>query len=207
MGLEIGFSIYKKEKDNEGKLFLKKVDFPKEKEDDSWSCGRCEVNYSWGYGCKEETGEITRVTFDKELDNYVIPQTKEEKEHGYYPVILHYIPYEEYKGKVKEAIDNVNKEILEAKHSFFSKILANKKAITELRELQKSCGADNEFAFDKWTKEIKELRQDNLYLQSNIDRYEEEDYDASHAKRLEKLLQYLEECQKEGYVCIPWYSC
>ena len=78
MGLEIGFDIYKKEKDDKGKPFLKKVEFPKEKEDDSWSCGRCEVNYSWGYGFRAENGKTIQVTFDKELDNYAMPQTKKE---------------------------------------------------------------------------------------------------------------------------------
>lgn len=38
------------------------------------------------------------------------------------------------------------------------------------------------------------------------DYYDEEDYDVSHALGLRRLLQYLEECQKEGYVCIPWFS-
>lgn len=206
MGLEIGFNIYKKEKDDKGKLFLKKADFPEGKEDDAWSCGRCEVNYSWGYGYKEEEGKITQVTFDKELDNYAMPQTKEEKECGYTPVILHYIPYAEYKQNIEEAISDVDKETLETKRSFFSQILENNKTIAELRELQKKCTADNEFAFDKWTEEIRGLKQDNSDLQLNIDHYEEEDYDASHAKRLGKILQCLEECQKEGYVCIPWYS-
>lgn len=206
MGLEIGFNIYKKEKDDNGKLFLKEVDFPEEREDDTWSCGRCEVNYSWGYGSKEDTEKTIRVTFDKELDNYVIPQSEGEKEYGYTPVILHYIPYDEYKKNVEEAIEDVNKESLEAKRSFMSQILENNRTIAELRELQKKCNANNEFAFDKWTEEIKELKQDNSDLQLNIDRYDDEDYDASHAKSLEKILRYLDECQKEGYVCIPRYS-
>lgn len=206
MGLEIGFDIYKKEKDDKGKPFLKKVEFPKEKEYDSWSCGRCGVNYSWGYGCYEKDGKINQVTFDKELDNYAIPQTKEDKENGYTPVVLHYIPYEEYKKYVEESIDDTIKKGYEAKHSLFSLIIENKETIKELREWQKKCNSDNEFAFDKWTEEIKELKQENIELQTNVDHYDEEDYDVSHAHRLKKLLQYLEKCQEEGYVCIPWYS-
>lgn len=206
MGLEIGFNIYKKEKDDKGKPFLKKVEFPKEKEDDSWSCGRCEVNYSWGYGFREETGKIIQVTFDKELDNYAMPQTKEEEECGYTPVILHYIPFEEYKKYVENSIDETIKEGFEAKHSLFSRICDNHKSIAELRELQRKCNSDNEFAFDKWTEEIKELKNENTNLQNEMDHYDEEDYDVSHANRLKNLLQYLEECQKEGYTCLPWYS-
>lgn len=206
MGLEIGFDIYKKEKNNKGKLSLKKVDFPKDREDDSWSCGRCEVNYSWGYGYKASIEEINQVTFDKELDNYAMPQTKEEKEYGYTPVILHYVPYEEYKKNVEEAIDETIKEGFNAKQSLSSQIYENKKSIAELRELQKKCDSLNEFAFDKWTEEIKELKRENIDFQDEIDHYDEEDYDVSHANRLKKLLQYLDECQKEGYTCIPWYS-
>ena len=206
MGLEIGFNIYKKEKDDKGKLVLKKADFPKEREADTWSCGRCEVNDSWGYGYKEETGKIIRVTFDKELDNYAMPQTKEENECGYTPVVLHYVPYEEYKKYVENSIDETIKESFEAKRSLFSRICDNNKSITELREWQKKCKSDNEFAFDKWTEEIKELKNDNINLQNEMDHYDEEDYDVSHANRLKGLLQYLEECQKEGYTCIPWYS-
>ena len=206
MGLEIGFDIYKKEKDDKGKLFLKKVDFPKEKEYDSWSCGRCEVNYSWGYGFKEETGKIIQVTFDKELDNYAIPQTKEEEECGYTPVVLRYIPYDDYKKNVEESIDETIKEGYEAKHSLYSRICDNIKTITELRELQKKCDSNNEFAFDKWTEEIKELKRENADLQTEIDHYDEDDYDVSRANKLRRILQYLEECQKEGYTCIPWCS-
>lgn len=206
MGLEIGFDIYKKEKDDKGKPFLKKVEFPKEKEDDSWSCGRCEVNYSWGYGFRAENGKITQVTFDKELDNYAMPQTKKEEEYGFSPVVLHYIPYEEYKENVERSIDETIKEGFDAKRSLLSQIYDNNKEIAELRELQRKCSSDNEFAFDKWTEEIKDLKRENISLQNEIDHYDEEDYDVSHANRLRGLLQYLEECQKEGYTCIPWYS-
>lgn len=206
MGLEIGFSIYKKEKDEKGKLRLKRAEFPKEKEDDSWSCGRCEVNYSWGYGFKEEAGKIIQATFDKELDNYAIPQTKEEKERGYTPVVLRYVPYEEYKKSVEGAIAEAIQAGFYAKRSLSSRIRDNNKTIAELRESQRKCNSDNEFAFDKWAEEIKELKHENSYLQNEIDHYDEEDYDVSHANRLRKLLQYLEECQKEGYTCIPWYS-
>ena len=206
MGLEIGFDIYKKEKDDKGKPFLKKVEFPKEKEDDSWSCGRCEVNYSWGYGYKANIKEINQVTFDKELDNYAMPQTKEAEEYGFTPVVLHYVPYDEYKKHVEDSIDETIKEGFDAKRFLLSQIYDNNKEIAELRELQKKCSSDNEFAFDKWTEEIKDLKRENINFQNEIDHYDEEDYDVSHANRLRRLLQYLEECQKEGYTCIPWYS-
>lgn len=206
MGLDIGFSIYKKKKDDKGKLFLEKVDFPKEKEDNSWSCGRCEVNYSWGYGYEWENGKITQVTFDKELDNYVVPQTEEEKKSECWPVTLHYIPFEEYKKHVEDAINEEIENGASTKRSLLSRIFANKETIKELRECQKECESDNEFAFNKWSEEIKELKDENSELKENIDHYDEEDYDVSHALGLRRLLQYLEECQKEGYVCIPWFS-
>ena len=67
MGLDLGFTIYKKERDNEGKLLLRKVEFPKDREDDAWSCGRCDVNYSWDFGGEQRNGKIIRPTFDEEL--------------------------------------------------------------------------------------------------------------------------------------------
>ena len=143
MGLEIGFDIYKKEKDDKGKPFLKKVEFPKEKEDDSWSCGRCEVNYSWGYGYKANIKEINQVTFDKELDNYAMPQTKEAEEYGFTPVVLHYVPYDEYKKHVEDSIDETIKEGFDAKRSLLSQIYENKKEIAEHRELQRKCRKEN----------------------------------------------------------------
>ena len=135
-----------------------------------------------------------------------MPQTKKEEEYGFATVVLHYIPYDEYKKHIENYIDETIKEGFDAKRALLSQIYDNNKEIAELRELQRKCSSDNEFAFDKWTEEIKDLKRENISLQNEIDHYDEEDYDVSHANRLRGLLQYLEECQKEGYTCIPWYS-
>lgn len=207
MGLEIGFNIYKKGKDDKGKLILKKVDFPEGREDDSWSCGRCDVNESWRYGYGEKSGKIIRVTFDQDLDNYEFPLSKKEEKEGYSPISLGYMPYKEFKKNVMDAVNEAFKEGEETKKYLSSMIFENIKTIKELRDLQMKCTSSNEFAFYKWSEEIEKLKEENRDFQSDIDNYEKENYDMIHAIKLKKILQYLERCQEEGYTCIPWYSC
>lgn len=207
MGLEIGFNIYKKEKDDKGKLTLKKVDFPEGREDDSWSCGRCDVNNSWAYGYSEKPEKITRVTFDQDLDNYEFPLSKKEEEEGYSHISLGYMPYKEFKKNVMDAINEAFKEGEGTKKYLSSMIFENIKTIKELRDLQMKCTSSNEFAFYKWSEEIEKLKEENRDFQSDIDNYDNENYDMIHAIKLKKILQYLERCQEEGYTCIPWYSC
>lgn len=207
MGLDIGFDIYKKEKDKTGKITLIEKEFPENREDDAWCCGRCDVNYSWGYG--HSYGEfgnadspITKPTFDKELDGYKFEPEKEM----YSTVVLKYIPFKEFKDNVTDAIEETEKQAFESKHNLFKQVTEKTKTISELRNLQKECDEDNEFAFNKWTEEIKDLKDEILELNEMIDNYDSEDYDASHAKRVKNMLKYLEECQKDGYVCIPFFS-
>lgn len=207
MGLDIGFDIYKKEKDKTGKITLIEKEFPKNREDDAWCCGRCDVNYSWGYG--HSYGEfgnadspITKPTFDKELDGYRIEPEKET----YSPVILKYVPFKEFKDNVTDAIEETEKQAFESKHGLLGQISEKTKTISELRNLQKECDEDSEFAFNKWGEEIKDLKDEIVELNEMIDNYDSEDYDMSHAKRVKNMLKYLEECQESGYVCIPFFS-
>ena len=206
MGLDIGFNIYEKKKDEKGGITLEEEKIPEDKEYETWSCGRCAVNYSWGYGSSYTSDLITRPTFDEELDGYKIPQTEEDKKYGYTPVNLKYIPFKEFKAAVSDAINEAYNDGLSEKRAMFQKIAENVKEIKELREWQKGCTEKNKYAFDRWEDRIQELKSENAELNSNIDTYDEDDYDVSHAKHLDKILKYLEECQDKGYVCIPWYS-
>lgn len=210
MGLDIGFDIYKKEKDKNGKLTLVEKEFPENRKDDTWCCGRCEVNYSWGYG--HSYGELgnaespnTRPTFDKELDGYRF-EPKKEGNIVFSPTVLKYVPFEEFKGAVADAIGETEKEAFESKRSLLGQINEKTKTISELRNLQKECDEENEFAFNKWTEEIKELKGEIAELNEMLNNYDAEDYDVSHAKCVKNMLNYLEECQEDGYVCIPYFS-
>lgn len=200
MGLDIGFDIYKKEKSKDGKITLTKAEFPKDKEDDAWACGRCSVNYSWGYGSSWKENEIIKVTFDKELDGYKFPAEKD-----YTPVSLKYVPYGEFKSNVMDSVDEAIQDGFQEKRRMYKRLADNLKTIKELRECQKECKRENEFAFDKWTEEINQIKEDNEQLQEDMDNFDQDDYDTSHAIRLKKMLGYMEECAKD-YVCIPWYS-
>lgn len=207
MGLDIGFDIYKKEKDKNGKITLVAQEFPENRKDDAWCCGRCDVTYSWGYGHSDgdfgnPDSPITKPTFDKELDGY-----KFEPGSGIYSTtVLKYVPFDDFKGNVTNAIEETEEEAFEVKRGLLKQINQNTQTISELRDLQRGCDEDNEFAFDKWTSEIKDLKDENAELHDTLSGYDEDDYDASHAKQVRKMLEYLEECQKDGYVCIPFFS-
>lgn len=210
MGLDIGFDIYKKEKDKNGKIILVEKEFPENRKDDTWCCGRCEVNYSWGYG--HSYGEfgnaespITKPTFDKELDGYKF-ESEREGTIIYSPVVLKYVPFKEFEDNVNDAIAETEKEAFESKRGLYNQINEKTKTISELRNLQKECDEDNEFAFNKWTEEIRDLKDEIAELTEMLDNYDTEDYDTSHAKRVKNMLKYLKECQEDGYVCIPYFS-
>ena len=210
MGLYIGFSIYKKKKGEDGKITLTKQEFPKEHKDDVWCCGRCEVNYSWGYGysctCLEEGGFlITKPTFDEELDGYVL-EPGEKGTAAYSPITLKYVPFEKFKNNVSNAIEEVEEEVLKSKRGLCRQIKDKTKTIAELRSLQKDCTKENAFAFNKWTKEINQLKEAISELNDMLDNYDTDDYDATHAKQVKSMLEYLEKYQEDGYVCIPYYS-
>lgn len=206
MGLDIGFYIYKKTKNEKGEIALEEEEFPEDKENETWSCGRCEVNYAWGYGYSYTEDLVTRVTFDEELGGYKLPQTEDEKKYGYSPIILKYVPFNKFKEEVSDAINEAYNEGFSAKRNMYQQIMENDKTIKELRELQKECTEKNKYAFDRWEDRIQELKSDNVELNNDINTYDEDDYDVSHAKHLDRILKYLEECQDKGYVCIPWYS-
>lgn len=208
MGLDIGFDIYKKKKEKDGKIVLEKAKIPEEHEYDAWACGRCDVNYAWGYGhtCNYfEKGPDVNPVFDKELDGYQFEPVKEGTIE-YNPVKLKYIPYEEFKKNVMDAVEETEQNTFDTKKDLWNQIDEKTKTITELRELQKECTEDNEYAFEKWGEEIQQLKEDKAELKNMLDHYDEEDYDASHAKRIRAMIKYMEECQKDGYVCVPFYS-
>lgn len=207
MGLDIGFDIYKKEKGKDGKIALTRQEFPENRKDDAWCCGRCNVNYSWGYGHSEgEFGNpdspVTEPTFDKELDGYRFDPERE----GYRATVLKYVPFDDFKSQVNDAIEETEEQSLETKRGLLKQIDENTEEISELREWQRKCDESNEFAFDKWAERIKDLKGEIAELKDTLENYDEDDYDAGHAKLVKRMLEYLEECQKDGYVCIPFFS-
>ena len=203
MGLEAGFDIYKKKKGGDGKVVLEKQEFPKGSDDRvTYSCGRYPVNYAWGTGASESSEGSVQATFDKELDGYVLVNN----EAADYKSVLKYIPLEDFEARVTEEIENARKEANEAKTSLWTSIQDLRDEISELRALQKSCKAENEFAFDKWEDRVREDKESISDLQERLKNYDEEDFDASAAARASDMLKYMKELMKDGYTAIPYCS-
>lgn len=198
MGLEIGFNIYKKEK-KDGKIALTKQDLTDKEFGESYSCGRCEVNYSWGdyFECGKET--TVTPTFDEELDGYDLSGTDDH-------AVLKYVPYQEFKGKVAAAIKEARNSAYETKREYLQRINEYKADIKELRELQKSCSESQEYAFNRWEDQIGEKKDMIHELEEALRTFDEDDYDMSHARYAEDLLKFMEEKMEEGFVAIPYYS-
>ena len=212
MGLDIGFYVYKKEIDEKTKkIKLIQEKLTEAQKDDTWLCGRCDVTNAWDYGfefnsslagSKDKKIDIV-PTFDKDLDSWISPKS----EYGY-QYQLKYMPFEDYKkwvmGAVQEEYDN-HSEMLK---NTYKCINENNNKIKHYEELQLKCTKENEFAFDKWQEKIEALQDDNTENWSiiNDDDPDNEDYDYSHAKGVERLIKNMEEWQKKGYITIPYYS-
>lgn len=199
MGLDIGYTLYKKEPfDKENKLV--DADLPEDSIYDRWSCGRCEVNDSWGELFKFEDTKTVVPVFQKGLADKV--QKLEEYSDEY-----KLVDFAEFKRIVFEAVQQVYEDAAKAKSDIWKRINKRKKEIEELRDLQKDCSEDQEYAFNRWTEEINDLKEANESDEEYWDTYDEEDYDYAHAKKLEKLIRQMEEDLKEDkYYVIPYFS-
>ena len=198
MGLEIGFNIYKKEK-KDGKIILTEQKLTDKEFGKSYSCGRCNVNYSWGeyFECSKDV--TVTPTFDEELDGYKL------SEDGY-SAVLKYVPYKDFKDAIVKAINEERDSAYETKRQYYKRINEYKTEIQELRELQKSCTESQEYAFNRWEDQIGEKKDMVNELEEALRTFDEDDYDMSHANYAEDLLKFMEEKMDEGFVTIPYYS-
>lgn len=197
MGLDLGYNLYEKKPfDTENKLVEVKTD----DYDERWMCGRCAVNYSWG-DLFEFNHEKTIVpVFQKSLDGKAQKLEEYEEDYKFYS-------FDEFKRHILEAVQRVYSDALAAKSDARKRIKEREEQIKELRELQKDCSAEQEYAFNRWADEIDELKAANIEDKKYIESYEEDDYDYWHAKRIEELVRLMEEDLKEDkYYVIPYYS-
>lgn len=194
MGLEIGYYLYeKKSLDEEGKYVKPDVDT-------DWVCGRCEVVNSWG--------KLFEFEQEKEICPVFQEGLKDKKESlEEYSIEYKLVDFKEFKEYVSEAILATKKECEKIRQNIIKKIKDAKDTIQELHELQMRCTADQEFAFDKWSDEILDLKKCIKEYNDYIDSYYEEDYDYNHACAVEDLLAEMEKHLKEDkYYIIPYYS-
>lgn len=197
MGLDIGFNIYKKDVfDKEGKL--EQVPFPDSS--DNWVCGRCNVCNSWGTYFKENVHTSRIPVFQKELDG-------KKEQHDNYIVEYVYMDFMQFANTVKDAVTDAMNSAIDGEKRLAKRIENNEARIKELRELQKSCTAEQSYAFDRWDKEISTLQDDNVSLKEFLSTYLEDDYDYNHAQAVMELLNsmtgYL---SKNEYYVIPYFS-
>lgn len=118
------------------------------------------------------------------------------------------MPFEDYKKWVMDAVQEEYDNHSEMLKNTYKRISENNNKIKHYEELQLKCTKENEFAFDKWQEKIEALQDDNTENWSiiNDDDPDNEDYDYSHAKGVERLIKNMEEWQKKGYITIPYYS-
>lgn len=197
MSLDIGFKLYEKKPfDEKGELVA--VDFkPASEKETDWVCGRTDATNSWGSLFSFKEGEGTVPVFQKPLDG-------KEDECGNK---CKFADFADFKDTVSAAIKSDRDEVRELHRSYFKEIAARKDEIAELRELQKGCSAENEYAFDRWTDKIKELKSEIRSYEEEIKSLYDDDYTWLHAESVENLLNTMESLiEKDEYYVVPYFS-
>lgn len=195
MGLDIGFTLYEKKPfDEEGKLVRADIDI-----DDNWLCGWGKANERWGnlfYGDPEHL--LFVPVFQKELKDKVY--TFEEFSERY-----NYVPFEDFRRDIELTLNEIDKEAADTVKDYLKRIKANEAQIKELRDEQRKCTEEQSYAFEKWGREIDDLKERNESMQRYVDEPFEDD-DVRQAKRVRELLDAMEKYLKEDkYYVIPYF--
>lgn len=210
MGQEIGFNIYEKKPfDEEGKLVRVRNE-KGETIQTSFVCGRTASTGSWGYYFKDSynngTNEIDSVApvFQKELSDKTGIFYEDGDE---WKTKFNLMDFKDFKDAVMDSVEEDLKVGREEQFSFLMQINKNRKKINTLRELQRNCNSDQEFAFEKWGEEINELEDDIAESEEYYKNFEEEDYNTCRAKNVKNLIEEMEKYLKEDkYYIVPYFS-
>lgn len=201
MGLEIGFSLY--EKNKKGKLVYSKTN---ENEELYFTCGRYDATNAFGVYFSETFKETTRPTFVKELNGYQLTWTTPSGEEMKGDKLV-FVPFNEFKNGILESIDSIEKDLLKVKKTYKGFLKTINEKIENLRLLQKSCTEEQKFAFIMWQKEIESLEEEKSEYAHSIENFEEEDDDYRKCQDVRKILEQMEKYQNEGkYIVLPYYS-
>lgn len=196
MGLEIGYNIWK---NKDGKLI--KHNLTEEEDDLTWVCGRCDVTYAWEYGCSYDFNTHTSIeaVFNKEFDNYSLDTSDPE-----YTRILKYVDFNDFKEHVMGIVNEEYEMQSKAIASTAKRIEKLKNQIKEYQELQLKATTD--FIFDKFQQKIEDCRDEIEEEQAYLDHDFEEDYDYSHAKAVEAMLDNIDKYLKQGFIISTFFS-
>lgn len=194
MGLDIGYTLYKKEPlDKENKLVDSDIDT-------EWLGGRNDLNYSFGEYFKDTEDEETVPVFQKELNGKITAE--EGYRRGYV-----YVDWDDFVDPINHEIKELEDHLQEAKRDNIKRQFWLKAEIEELRELQKDCTEDNSYAFDRWEDQIQEYKEE---LADREDWYRsgyKDDYDYSNIQYMKKLLASMKKRIDENeYYVIPYFS-
>lgn len=206
MSLEIGYSIYK---NDNGKLIKLKQDeinavFGANFWGRTWACGRNDINYAWGRGYDFRSSDQCAFSpvFDKAFDGYIF-----DKDEWGWCEKLEYADFDEFVKKVTADFADKQEEAHQAKFNLYRQIRQLQNKIKDLRELQKSCTPNQEFAFDKWTEEICDIENDIDEKTEYIDGDDFKDcYDLNHIDAVNEMINDMRDIQKKGYIVVPFYS-
>ena len=192
MGLEIGFNLHKKVND-------KLVNHKLQDDDSTWTCGRCDVTYAWELGCSYDyqTNTSTEAVFNKEFDNY-------EEEHNDYKVVYKYLPFEDFKTHVMEAVNDTFNDIALSKQNSYKRIQKLENEIATYQNLQLK--SETDCVFDKFQEKIEDDKREIEENEEFINSLETDDYDYTHAVKVKQMVEDIEKYLKEGYIVTTFFS-
>ena len=191
MGQEIGFHLYKK------------ADFDKDKRlveaegaEAPLACDTTEATCFWGALFRLNGDKTTVPVFQKELDGFDDGRNKYEL-----------VDFEDFRSRVDEAVRSAYDACCVERRDTYREIEAMRDEIGELREWQRRCTEDNSYAFDRWERRIRELKESIASQEDYARNYGDEDRSYAHARQVEGLLSSMEKRLREDeYLVVPLYG-
>lgn len=206
MSLDVGFHVFEKKN---GKL----VSLEQSASDESiWSGSKHDLFWRWNwkghsdfdalYSFSEDAPKIyTTPLFSKEPLEKEIKIKEDELTH-----ILKPDSFEDFKKFMLKQCEEFEKGIRERKRDLVKSMSNYKSDIEELRELQMDCNEENEFAFDKWTQEIRDYKETISNLKDEFDTFDDNDDDSWAVNKVKSMLKSAEEYLNKGYLLTIYYS-
>lgn len=182
MSTEIGYSVYNPE--------TKEI---VSNEHDDWMCGRNDITECWSqyFNFSWEDDKNYCPVFVKSYDDAVIGGVKRK-----------YVSIDDFISAVSNDLDYQAQENVKLRQSISHSNYEYKARIKELRELQRDCGENQSYAFDRWNDEINDIRET---IRDNED-YLSEDEDGDRINAVRKMLADMKADHDKGLIVLPYYS-
>lgn len=202
--LDIGFALY--DADDAGGIAYSKANDDEAFFRSAWASGWSEATESFGRFFRFAFGEggkgDVRPTFDESLDGKRV--TRDGKESG---ATLRYVPFSDFEEGVSDRLDEIEEEATGRLSALIDERAAIESEIRELRELQRGCGPESEYAFDRWQRQVDEGKARAKELDADIASFEKNDYELSKCREVRRLLSEMKKHLSEGeHIVLPTYS-